>query len=332
MLAAGASSTQLEAILLGSAEYYGNAGGTNAGFVSAVYQTVLGRTADAPGAQNFVLELAGGVSRETVAQQILASPEAASLEFQSTYEAILDHAPAAGVLALVKNGSQQQMIVTLATSSEFAGQASGDVGQVFVTQVYQALLGRAPDPTALALDAGAIDAGTATRLQIVEDIQNSTEYRSDAVDALYQEVLGRAPDPSGLAGSLAFLAQGGTQSQLEAMLLSSNEFFTAKGGGTNSGFLSALYQVALNRAVDNGGAQSFGLALAGGTSRSSVVADVLFGSESQTLQVEGLYNQYLGRAADPGGLSAALAALQSGASLDQIVAMLIASPEYLDRL
>jgi len=51
MLAAGASSTELEAILLGSAEYYGAAGGTNAGFVSAVYQTALGRKADAPGAQ-----------------------------------------------------------------------------------------------------------------------------------------------------------------------------------------------------------------------------------------------------------------------------------------
>ncbi len=337
MLAAGASSTQLEAILLGSAEYFGAAGGTNAGFVSAVYQTVLGRKADAPGALDFALELVGGVSCETVAQQILASPEGASLEVQSTYVTILNRDAdsvglAAGSALLENGGSLQPLIVTLATSSEFAGQVNGDVGQLFVTQVYQSLLGRAPDSAALALGAGAIDAGTATRLQIVEEIQSSTEYRTDEVDAAYQEVLGRTPDQGGLGGSLAFLGQGGTLSQLEAMLLSSNEFFTAKGGGTDSGFLSALYEVALNRAVDSGGAQSFGQALAGGASRNSVVADVLNSSESQTLAVVGLYNRYLGRSADPGGLSTALAALQNGASLDQIAAMLIASPEYLDRL
>ena len=84
------------------------------------------------------------------------------------------------------------------------------------------------------MDAGAIDAGTATRLQIVELIQNSTEYRTDEIDNLYQNVLGRAPDPGGLASSSSFLEQGGTLSQLESMLLSSNEFFTVKGGGTDS--------------------------------------------------------------------------------------------------
>jgi len=36
------------------------------------------------------------VSRETVAQQILASPEAASLEVQSTYETVLNRAADTG--------------------------------------------------------------------------------------------------------------------------------------------------------------------------------------------------------------------------------------------
>jgi hypothetical protein len=336
LLASGTSSTALEAILLGSAEYYAVAGGTNTGFISAVYQTVLGRNADEVGVQFFSQELAGGLSRAEVAQQILGSSEAASLEIQSSYQTVLhraaDNAGLANGFALLQTGaSSQQWIVTLATSAEFVHAANGDVGQSFVVHLYRDLLGRSPDQAGLAWFAAQLDAGTATRTQIVQQLQNSMEYRTDAVAALYQEVLGRAPDPNGLAGSLAFLAQGGTLSQLETMLLSSDEFFMLKGGGTQSGFLAALYQVVLNRGVDSGGAQSFGQALASGAARGSVVAELFSSSEYQTLAVQGLYNRYLGRVADPGGLSAAVAALQGGASLEAIAAVLIASPEYLDR-
>ncbi len=197
MLVAGASSTQLEATLLGSAEYYTNAGGTNAGFFSALYESVLGRKADSIGVQNFEQELAGGASRAMVAQQMLVSPEGVLPEVRSIYESVLNRAAdGAGIsdfgALLLNGGSPEQIIVQLASSPEFAGLVNGDIGQVFVTQVYQALLGRAPDPAALASDAGAIDAGTMTRLQIVEEIESSTEYRTNEVDNLYQQVLERA--------------------------------------------------------------------------------------------------------------------------------------------
>src|SRR5262249_3017076 len=147
------------------------------------------------------------------------------------YQAMLNRTAESAALAagaaLVQNGGDTgTLIVMLATSSEFASQANADAGQLFVTPLYQELLGRSPEPAALAFYAGEINSGTASRLQVVEQIQSSPEYRTNAVDALYQNVLGRAPDPSGLAGALAFLAQGSTQSQLEAMLLSSDEFFT----------------------------------------------------------------------------------------------------------
>ena len=337
MLAGGTTSTQFEAFLLGSPEYYSNAGGTNSEFVSALFQTVLDRIADTISVQYFTQEIAGGVSRSTVAEQVLGSPDDMVPQVRSIYETVLNRDfDSEGIsyfgAILLNGGTPEQVVLQLATSPEFVAAANGDVGQVFVTQVYQALLGRAPESAVLTSLAGAIDGGTATRLQIVTAIQNSTEYRTDAVDSLYQQVLGRVPDPVGLTGSLAFLQQGGTLSQLESMLLSSNVFFTVKGGGTDSGFVSALYQVALNRTVDSGGVQIFGLALTSGAPRASIVADLLNSSESQTLEVQGLYNNYLGRSADSGGLVRALAELQGGASLDQISAILIASSEYLDRL
>ena len=144
-----------------------------------------------------------------MAQQILVSPEGVLPEVRSIYESILNRAADGEGISdfgalLLNGGSPEQLIVQLASSPEFAGLVNGDVGQVFVTQVYQALLGRAPDPAALALDAAAIDAGTMTRLQIVEEIKGSTEYRTNEVDNLYGQVLNRAPDPSGLAGSCRF--------------------------------------------------------------------------------------------------------------------------------
>jgi len=94
---------------------------------------------------------------------------------------------------------------------------NADVGQLFVTQVYQTLLNRAPEPAALAMDAGAIDAGTATRLQMSNKSKAARNTAQTKLTNLYQNVLGRAADRR-LASSLTFLEQGGTLSQLEAML------------------------------------------------------------------------------------------------------------------
>jgi virginiamycin B lyase len=336
-LAAGNSPTQAEATMLGSAEYFNNAGGTNPGFVTALYETVLGRQSDAAGAANVMQELAKGVSRRMAAQQVLTSPEGISVEVQHLYQTLLGRAAdptgLAGGITLIENtGSPLPLVLKLVTSAEFIDGVNGNTNQLFVEQIYQALLGRAADPAGLAAVTGVLDAGTMNRMQVVAAIERSPEFLTDEVENLYQQVLGRPADASGMGTWLGFLESGGTGSQLETILLSSNEFFRAAGGGTNSGFLSALYQVVLNRAIDSSGAQSCGQALSAGASRASVVGDVLYSTESETLEVEGLYNRYLGRQADPGGLDSTLAVLQQGGSLEQLAALLMASPEYLSRL
>lgn len=71
----GATDAQVEAAFAGSGEFYQHADGTDAGWVSAMYQAILGRPADPGGLAYWTGQLAQGASRATVAQGFAASPE-----------------------------------------------------------------------------------------------------------------------------------------------------------------------------------------------------------------------------------------------------------------
>lgn len=169
---------------LGSVEFgnlYGNT--TNTTFVTLLYHNVLGRAPDAAGLAGWVGQLQAGRDRASV---VLGFSESA--EFVRATEAA----------ALGYSRSAYQM--------SWADE---------VYRLYQATLGRAPDPAGLQGWTAALAEGGVLRA-IVPGFINSTEFRnlygntSDTafVTLLYQNVLGRAPDPAGLAGWLARMQAG----------------------------------------------------------------------------------------------------------------------------
>ena len=79
----------VQAAILGSDEYYQRAGGTTTGFLSTLYQSVLGRTIDPYGLSSFTQLLVTGTSRFTVASVVLSSIEADTLWVQGMYRQIL---------------------------------------------------------------------------------------------------------------------------------------------------------------------------------------------------------------------------------------------------
>src|SRR5207248_4914976 len=119
----------------------------------------------------------------------------------------------------------------------------------FVAQVYLDVLQRPVGPTGVAFWSGRLAQGVA-RSQLVLEVEASGEYRALVVQALYAKFLRRAADPSGLSTFVNLLGSGGTVEQLEAALSGSAEYFQNRGGGTNDGFLAALYQDALGRPLD----------------------------------------------------------------------------------
>jgi uncharacterized protein GlcG (DUF336 family) len=198
----------------------------------------------------------------------------------------------------------------------------------FVTLAYQDVLQRAPDQSGLTTFTDLLEQGIANRSQVALALLTSPEYFTDEVQALYSQLLNRPADPGGLAAYVAFLESGGTIEQVGAAIIGSAEYYQNRGGGSNDGFLNALYQDILQRAVDPSGRATFDQLLANGATPQQIAELVYSSPEYQQDLVETLYRRYLNRAADPTGLSAFTALLASGWTDNQVAASLISSAEF----
>jgi uncharacterized delta-60 repeat protein len=203
--------------------------------------------------------------------------------------------------------------------------------ELYVMQLYQDLLGRAVDPSGLASWSGLLDAGT-PRSQVAVAITQSQEYRQDEVQALYAHYLYRNADPAGLAAFTQVLANGGTVEQIAAAIVSSAEYYQNRSGGTNAGFLDALYHDGLGRTIDPAGAAFFSQALAGGESHAQVAAALFGSTEYRNDLVQGYYQSFLHRPADAAGLAAFSDALASGMRDETVLATLLGSEEFFAKL
>jgi hypothetical protein len=203
--------------------------------------------------------------------------------------------------------------------------------ELVVEHIYGDLLGRACDPIGRMYWSSQLDTGAMTPMDVALGIQASTEYCTNVVQGLYQELLGRAADPYGFDTFMAFLGAGGTARQVEALILGSPEYYQAH-GGSNDGFLTALYGDVLHRAPDPYGMQVYGAALASGMTPQQVAEVVFSSGEYQQAAVQDLYGQLLHRAADPYGMDVFTTAMQQGMSEEAITANIIGSGEYLSQV
>jgi hypothetical protein len=206
----------------------------------------------------------------------------------------------------------------------------GNSNQRFVNSLYEDLLGRQGEQQGIDFYVDLLVRGQ-SRGDVSFMIQHSPEYRNKLVGDLYQEILGRAADPAGLDVHARLLARGKSIDDVRAALLSSDEFFTRRGGGTNDGYVNALYQTVLGRAVDATGRGIYGNVLSGGGSRSFVASEVLKSIEADRRQSSQYYTKYLGRTADTAGNEFQANAMNSGYE-PRVLAGILASDEYFSKL
>jgi uncharacterized protein (TIGR03118 family) len=201
----------------------------------------------------------------------------------------------------------------------------------FVGQVYNDLLGRQVDSGGLTFWTGLLSQGM-SRLQVVSMIEASAEYRAVQVRDLYAQFLHRGVDPAGMTFFTNVLASGQTVEQAAALIVGSAEYFNQRGGGTNNGFLSTLYQDALGRKVDPAGeAWASGLFQAGATT-GQVATAILASAEFFTDTVMADYQSFLHRSADNAGLGFFVPVLQQGGRDEQVNALILGSAEYFAQL
>jgi hypothetical protein len=215
--------------------------------------------------------------------------------------------------------------VMFAVLSAGAAQASAITDTAFVNRVYNDLLNRPADSTGLSVGLNAIATNNVQPWLL--GVLGSAEYRTDLVGAFYQTLLSRGPAPIEQFLYVGLLAST-TDEGVEANIAGSDEYLAARGGGTNSGFLQAVFQDFLNRAP-GADLATFLAALTGGATREQVAATILASSEYHQDLLGDYYDRFLGRPLDTPGAAAFLPGMNNGTLPDEkVIAIILASPEY----
>ncbi len=200
----------------------------DAAFICALYQDVLGRTADATGLATYETQLSTGTPRAAVAEELLTSTEHRRDLIASYYEQYLGRAADNGgfttfLTLFAQGGSDESVQAAILGSTEYANRSGGS-DSAFVGALYQNLLNRPVDSAGLATFTGQLAAGT-TRTAVAAELLSSTEYRSDLINSYYEAYLGRPADSSGIATFVGLFAHGASNNAVQADLLSSEEFY-----------------------------------------------------------------------------------------------------------
>lgn len=126
---------------------------------------------------------------------------------------------------------------------------------------------------------------------------NSVEYRrwliADPVNGFYFRFLGRQADEGGVQFWLNAMAHGVSEPQVLAGITGSSEFFTTQGGGTNAGFVNALYTKVLNRAASAAEVNFYVSRLNAGVGRADIANGFIQSQEYRTILVREWYDHYL---------------------------------------
>jgi hypothetical protein len=104
---AGLTDEQLMAQFIGSPEYFAHTGGTNAAWVTAMYNNLLGRAPDAAGLSYWVGQLAKGASRSVVAQGFAQGPEHEAILVRADYTNYLGRSASPSEVAFWVNAFTQ---------------------------------------------------------------------------------------------------------------------------------------------------------------------------------------------------------------------------------
>ena len=136
---------------------------------------------------------------------------------------------------------------------------------------------------------------------LVRQLARSDEWLAVTVTGIYELALGREPEPDGLAYWVGELRAGALVNRIGAQIFGSSELYGIA-GGTDEGFVEALYDRILDRAPDaNGLAYWVGQVDARG--RGGVASEFYASYESRAMRVNGLYQQLLDRDPSPADLT-----------------------------
>jgi hypothetical protein len=173
----------------------------SAAFVTAAYQVILNRPADAAALATFPPLLDNGSMTQTqMVQTLVNSAEFRIAEVNALYQQLLHRSADAQSIgqfgAMFNAGATAAQIgAAIAGSAEYYASAGGTNAR-FVQKLYSDALGRAPGPAEVNAYLMAMNGG-ATRAQTALSVFQSAEGANHLILVLYQNAMHRTDMPSG---------------------------------------------------------------------------------------------------------------------------------------
>ncbi len=200
--------------------------------------------------------------------------------------------------------------------------------ELWIDELYLDVLSTEGDLAGIATLSDLLKGGS-SREDVALVFLQSVEYRTLLVQSWYQRFLHRSPTADEIANLVGMLV-GATDEEVEAAILGSDEYYNSRGGGTNAGFVEALYQDILGRAPTAAEAHQWDVAIGAGATRNEVALQILTSIEARTLLVNSWFQAFLGRAPTPVELNFFLQQFGAGATDEQLLASLLGSQEHFD--
>jgi hypothetical protein len=145
----GLSDERLEAGFIGSPEFIQDNGGLGVGWITGLYQKLLGRAPDPAGLDNWLRALQAGQNPSAIALGFAAGAEREAARITADYQTYLGRPPEPGVVSTwvnaFENGLSNENVVADFVGSPEYFQTHGDNIGDWLVAVYQDILGRAPD-------------------------------------------------------------------------------------------------------------------------------------------------------------------------------------------
>jgi hypothetical protein len=203
--------------------------------VEQVYRDLLDREAE-PAGLAFWVQVAGTSGLPAVVNGIEHSTEFHSAEVQFLYEKLLRRAAdpfgvASWTSFLNNGGTYRQLEADLLGSNEYFARFGKSSTTGYLSQLYEDVLGRAVDPSALAgwghvLTQSASGNTVQARAEVAFGILASVESNTVEIQSYFEQFLGRVADPSGLSSFLSALQSSVPEEVVIAAILGSGEYAT----------------------------------------------------------------------------------------------------------
>lgn len=147
----GLTDEQVEAAFTSTPEYVQVHGASDVGWVSGMYQDVLGRAADQAGLQYWTSQLQAGVSRYQVALGLADSTEHEAIVVGNDYQTLLGRSASPGeinywVSRFEQGTTNEQLLASFLASAEYFNNPAKGQGDrtAWIDSAFQDLYGRAP--------------------------------------------------------------------------------------------------------------------------------------------------------------------------------------------